>query len=105
MMVGLPASGKSTFAESLVLTESNNNSKYVVHSSDKLREELYGNASIQGDNNKLFSELHRRIKDDLRKGISAIKTVLLWLLNIELVSIAMNIGSEKCHPKLYKECI
>lgn len=68
MMVGLPASGKSTFAKTIIYE----NSKPIIHSSDKLREELYGNAAIQGDNNKLFAELHKRIKRDLLQGKSVV---------------------------------
>ena len=64
MMVGLPGSGKSTYAKTLTL----DGKPYIIHSSDKLREELYGDAAIQGDNNKLFAELHKRIKEDLRCG-------------------------------------
>ena len=64
MMVGLPGSGKSTYAKTLTL----DGKPYIIHSSDKLREELYGDAAIQGDNNKLFAELHKRIKEDLRRG-------------------------------------
>ena len=68
MMVGLPASGKSTFAKTITY----GNSKPVIHSSDKLREELYGDAAIQGDNNQLFAELHKRIKRDLLQGKSVV---------------------------------
>lgn len=63
MLVGLPASGKSTYAKTLDGT---------IFSSDALRAELWGDESTQGDNNKLFIELHRRIKDCLRSGQNAI---------------------------------
>lgn len=67
MMVGLPASGKSTI--------SNNLAKEInatVFSSDTLREELYGDVNDQEHNNELFAELHRRIKRCLSDGKSAI---------------------------------
>lgn len=67
MMVGLPGSGKSVEAQEIA-KEYN----ATVFSSDALRAELYGDESIQGDNTKLFEELHRRIKDCLRAGKSAI---------------------------------
>lgn len=60
MLVGLPASGKSTYAESL--------NNYIVHSSDKLREELYSDINDQSHNDELFEELHKRIIRDLRDG-------------------------------------
>lgn len=63
MLVGIPASGKSYFANNLV-----KNHNYILHSSDDLRKELYGDASVQGDHSALFSELHRRIKEDLKSG-------------------------------------
>lgn len=67
LMCGLPASGKSTKAQ-----EFSKAYNATVFSSDALREELYGDANIQGDNTKLFTELHRRIKDCLRDNKSAV---------------------------------
>ena len=68
MMCGLPGSGKSTSAKTITV----DGVKPIIHSSDKLREEMYGNAEIQGDNNKLFAELHKRIKADLKCGNNVI---------------------------------
>ena len=67
MMVGLPASGKSTIAYNLA--KENN---YIVFSSDALREELYLDINDQEHNHELFVELHRRIKATLRDGNSVI---------------------------------
>lgn len=67
MLVGLPASGKSTYAQELAKGYNS-----TLFSSDALRAELWGDESIQGDNTKLFTELHRRIKDCLREGHSTI---------------------------------
>lgn len=39
---------------------------YIVHSSDKLREEMYGDNYDDADNSKVFEELHRRILEDLK---------------------------------------
>ena len=47
MMIGLPGSGKDYFIENML-------SEYVVCSSDKIREEWYGDENIQGDNEKIF---------------------------------------------------
>lgn len=68
-LVGLPASGKSTFAKSLV-----DNSFYPTRlfSSDALRQELWGDESIQGNNQQLFAELNRRVKECLKEGNDAI---------------------------------
>lgn len=67
MLVGLPASGKSTTSKGLA-KEYN----ATIFSSDALREEMFGNVNDQGHNQELFAELHRRIKDCLRSGKSAI---------------------------------
>lgn len=37
-----------------------------MHSSDKLREEMYGDNYDDADNSKVFEELHRRILEDLK---------------------------------------
>lgn len=68
MMIGLPGSGKSSIAENMMFESE----KPIIHSSDKLREELYGNEDDQTNNEDLFVELHRRIKEDLRKGFNVI---------------------------------
>lgn len=62
MLVGLPASGKSTWAKEYSETHPD----YIVHSSDKLREEMYGDNYDDADNSKVFEELHRRILEDLK---------------------------------------
>lgn len=56
-------SGKSTIAKHL---------RGDVFSSDALRKELWGDENIQGDNNILFDELHKRIKNNLIAGRSTI---------------------------------
>lgn len=63
MMVGIPGSGKSKIAEELGVK---------VYASDKLRKELWGSEEIQGDNNEIFTELYRRIKESLKKGESCV---------------------------------
>lgn len=68
VLVGLPASGKSTWAEKKA-AESNNTE---VFSSDALRKELYGDESTQGDPNFIFTTLKGRIKKCLLAGKNAI---------------------------------
>lgn len=67
MMVGLVGSGKSYMAQELA-------KEYdaTIFSSDELRVELLGDINDQKHNQELFVELHRRIKDCLREGKSAI---------------------------------
>lgn len=67
MLIGLAGAGKSTYAKSL-------NGNYVIHSSDDLRKEMFGdvNENSKESNQKVFIELHKRIKDDLRKGKNVI---------------------------------
>lgn len=61
VLSGLPGSGKSTYAQKL------KEKGYVVHSSDKIREEL-GDVNDQSKNNDVFVILHKRIKEDLKNG-------------------------------------
>lgn len=63
MLCGLPGSGKSVFAETL-----RSKYGYVVHSSDQIRKELFGDENSQEDNGAVFNLLHKRIKDDLNQG-------------------------------------
>lgn len=64
--VGLPASGKSTWAET-----HKEELNAVVHASDSIREEL-GNINDQSKNELVFKILHQRIKDDLSAGKNVI---------------------------------
>lgn len=68
MMIGLQGSGKSTLAQSLEIERNGVLSAPVVHSSDALRAELYGDETVQENNEELFNELHRRIREDLKNG-------------------------------------
>lgn len=72
VMVGLPASGKSTWAE-------NNKDKLnaVIHSSDSIRAE-FGDINDQTQNNLVFETLHKRVKEDLLEG----KNVILDATNL-----------------------
>ena len=61
-LVGLPGSGKSTVANEYTRLG------YEIFSSDSIREELYGSASVQEEPNKVFTVLHKRIKEALKEG-------------------------------------
>lgn len=55
---GLPASGKSTYSEWLVI-----NAHFFRVCPDLIRKDLYGDENIQGDGKKVFSIAHRQIKE------------------------------------------
>ena len=67
MCIGLPASGKSEQAKKLA-AEYN----AEIFSSDELRVEMFGDVNHQENNNALFNELHKRIRECLASGKSAI---------------------------------
>lgn len=68
MLIGLPACGKSTWARHYT----KNHLHSVVLSSDAIREELYGDESIQGDPNVIFGKMRSRALHELRKGNSVV---------------------------------
>ena len=65
ILIGLPGSGKSTYAKK----EHKSNSNPVYLSSDKIREELYGNESIQGNPTEVFTLMQSRAIEALKSGI------------------------------------
>ena len=66
MLVGLPGSGKSTYIKKYF------NQNLKVHSSDAIREELTGDINNQDINSRVFETLHKRVKEDLKNGISCV---------------------------------
>ena len=66
MLVGLPGSGKSTYLKKYF------NQNLRVHSSDAIREELTGSAETQDINAQVFELLHKRVREDLKNGISCV---------------------------------
>lgn len=62
MLVGLPASGKSTFSK-LFPTEQ-------VFSSDEIRADLYGDASCQNDPVRVFNVLYQRMRTYIDSAIA-----------------------------------
>jgi len=57
LLVGIPASGKSTLSKQLALKEN-----AVILSTDSIRAKLYGSESIQGKWSDIERELHKLIK-------------------------------------------
>lgn len=64
LLCGIPGVGKTTYAEKYISEYPN-----TVHlSSDKIRAELWGNESTQGDNNEVFSLMQSRAIEALNNG-------------------------------------
>lgn len=64
LLVGIPGSGKTTYAKKYVEKEPN-----IIHlSSDSIRAELYGDESIQGDPAEVFSLMQSRAVEALKNG-------------------------------------
>lgn len=62
--IGIPGSGKSTYGKDLSYVDEN----LVIVSPDKVRETLYGDASIQGDGNEVFSIAYYEAVKALKDG-------------------------------------
>ena len=68
LLVGIPGSGKTTYAQEYI-----NNKPNIVHlSSDAIRKELWGDEALQGDNNEVFSLMQSRAIAALNEGQSVI---------------------------------
>lgn len=72
MLVGIAGSGKSTYAANFKEKKARKEENLQIFSSDDIREEYYGDASIQGDNNLIFNELNSRALHHLEQGYSVI---------------------------------
>jgi predicted kinase len=111
MTVGLPGSGKSTYAKQIEVEQMDGTiTRPVIHSSDALRKEMFGDEAIQGDNGKLFNELHSRIKCDLAAGKDVVydatclkkktrRQFLLELKNIDCVKYCI------CFATTFEACL
>ena len=68
MLIGLPGSGKSTWAEKYITENSNT----VILSSDEIRKELFNDENSQEYNNRVFYEMEIRTLQNLNKGVNVI---------------------------------
>lgn len=67
MLIGLPGCGKSYYADL-----HSKNSTVKVFSSDAIREEVYGDASVQDNPNKIFDIMKQRTLDALDAGYDVV---------------------------------
>ena len=68
LLVGVPGSGKTTYAKKYIETNPN-----TVHlASDRIRAELWGDETIQGDNSQVFTLMQSRTIEALNNGQSVI---------------------------------
>lgn len=93
MLVGLPGAGKSTFAKKYA-----DENDLVYLSSDKIREELYGDENCQDNPSKVFEVLRLRTLDYLKKGIGVIydATNINRKNRLHLLNNIQNISYKKC---------
>ena len=68
LLIGPPGAGKTTYAEKYISKHNNT----VLLSSDKIRKELWGDESTQGDNNEVFYKMQTRAVDGLNFGYDVI---------------------------------
>ena len=71
ILMGLPGSGKSYYAK-LIQRADADGTGVVIHSSDAIREELFGDPGSQENNSLVFEVMHRRTQADLRKGLTVV---------------------------------
>lgn len=95
MMVGLPGSGKSTYAKEL-----SNDLDAIICSSDTIRKELCGDINLQDKNEEVFKILHNRTKENLRKG----KSIIYDATNINSKRRRAFLSELKNIP-CYKKCV
>lgn len=79
ILCGLPGSGKSSYAENYKAVDDAICKDFtVIHSSDAIREELFGDAGSQEDNGRVFELMRKRTREDLKAG----KTVIYDATNV-----------------------
>jgi predicted kinase len=73
LLIGQPASGKSTLARSLApLLSAPGDPPARVLSTDRIRQELFGDAAVQGPWIEIQQRLHQRIQEAVAAGIPVI---------------------------------
>ena len=72
MMVGLPASGKSTIANQLKQEYEAKGESCAIISSDEIRKELFGDENVQADKDKIFNIMRERTIQAAKHGFHII---------------------------------
>jgi len=73
LLIGQPASGKSTLARSLApLLSAPGDPPARVLSTDRIRQQLFGDAAVQGPWIEIQQQLHQRIQEAVAAGIPVI---------------------------------
>ena len=100
ILCGLPGSGKSQYALNYKAVDDAICKDFtVIHSSDAIREELFGDANSQEDNGRVFELMRKRAKEDLRAG----KTVIYDATNVTrkarrgAINLATKSDTIECH--------
>lgn len=76
LLIGLPGSGKSTFAREWLAADS----RYRIVSTDRIRAELFGDAIVQGD----WSVIEARVLTEIRTHLAAGFPVIYDATNAKL---------------------
>ena len=69
LLIGPPGSGKTTFAHALApLVTGASGEPALVLSTDAIRQELFGDAAVQGPWDEVRAQLERRLQDAVASG-------------------------------------
>ena len=96
ILTGIPGSGKTTYAKNYIPYYP----KHVVHcSSDSIRRELYGNASIQGDPAEVFSLMQSRTIEALNDGYDVLydATNITRKDRASIINVCPKFAKIECH--------
>ena len=117
ILIGIPGSGKTTLAQKII------EKGFHCLNADKIREELYGDASEQGDKEQVFSIFFERLEIAFQKELNVIvdntnlnpkqrkpildkarqfgyQNIQLWLLDMPLdICLKRNSSRERVVPE------
>lgn len=106
MLIGLSGCGKTTWSECFI----RDRPEFVIHSSDAIRKELFGEENDQTHNTEVFNELHKRVRRDLAASKSVIydATNLSKRRRISFLKEIKNLNAKKTailFATPYKQCL